>query len=175
MKRKFTSSYNEYMCAMFHEYVKEQGDDVDLGELYEWAREHDKWDKPKLTLKMIFKREMGRALRSERIVDDDGNQARRNHVIRLRDGDRQQFLWNDILTIRPDRMQMSMQQRRLVLAAAAIQHDHDVQYYNMHNEFGAQLMFDYDLNKHVEDARHSPDYPDERPEDDEDDGAGQPA
>ena len=169
MKKKYTSSYSEMMCQIFHDYAAaEHGDDVDLNEVYEWARQNDRWDKPKLTLRMIFKREMGQALRAERINDGEGNQARRNHVFRIKSGEKQTFLWNDILTIKPEKMQMSLQQRKLVIAAAAIQHDHDTQYYNKHNEFGAQLTFDYNLQQHVLDARQSTDYPDERPPDDED-------
>ena len=164
MKCRTKINYNDQMCRVFHDYGREYGDElVDLNDLYDWAIENRRWDKPSSTLRSIFKRDMSKALRLERILSDDGEPARRNHAIRIKEGDRQLYLWTDILTVKPSHMKMSLQQRKLVIAAAAIQHDRDVRFYNRYNTFGAQLEFDYNFNPHVEDAHHPKEYPSERP------------
>jgi hypothetical protein len=173
---KVKRSYADFMCRLFHEFADQHGHEpVDLDELYEDAKERNQWMPPPTSPRSQFKRDMGRALRSERLTDD-GMPIRRNHAFKIKKRGGQGYFhwWTDILTVAPKHMKMSMQQRLLVLAAGAIQHDRDGTYYNKHNTFNAQLDFDYNLNPHVENAKHSPDYPQERPagEDGDDQSAG---
>ena len=167
MKSTITS-YDEQMRQIFREYAKEHGetDLVDLTDVFEWAKQNKLWDKAQPTLLRLFKREMQHALRSEKIAGDEGP-VRRNHAIRIKQGDKQLHLWiPDILRAKPSHARLSFQQRRLVIAQAAIQHSRDTRYYNKKNVAGAQLEFSYNFDQHVQDARHPTEYPDERPQED---------
>jgi hypothetical protein len=169
---KIKRSYSEHMCQIFHDYADEHGHEpVDLDEVFAWANERGLWVQPPISPRAQFKREMGRCLRSERLTDENGMPIRRNHAFKVKRNGGQGYFhwWTDILTVAPKHMKVSMQQRLLVLAAGAIQHDRDATYYNEHNAFKAQLDFDYNLAPHVENAKHPPEYPNERPPGDDDD------
>src|SRR5687768_6055600 len=120
MKKRIKTGYQEHMCDIFHAYVEKYGNEVDLDDVFDFATENELWGKPKIALRSIFKREMSKSLSSEKFEDEEGNTVRRNHAFRIKDGDRQMYLWNDILSIKPEPMKMCLQQRRLVLAARAI-------------------------------------------------------
>ncbi|MCB9847880.1 MAG: hypothetical protein H6814_05650 [Phycisphaeraceae bacterium] len=164
---KTKTGYEEQMCMMFHRYQERLGDEpVDLDDLYNWAESNEKWEPPRRSKRAMFKREMSRALSRERIITENGERVRRNHAFRVKKSDKQGYFrfWDDIIKMKPNHFKMSMQQRLLSIANRAILHDRDARYYNDHNEFGAQLEFDYNLNPHVENAKHPIEYPDERPE-----------
>lgn len=156
------------MCDIFHDFQKENGyEPTRLDQVYDWAKKNNRYLKPKLTERAAFKHEMRRALRSEKIADDDGDEGRRNCRVRIIDGEHQLYLWGETLEIPLKHVQMSFTQRKLNLGAGAIRMERDVQFYNKHNKFGAQLSFSYDLTSIVEDSQHPTDYPDERPDDDD--------
>lgn len=159
------TSYSQQMCKLFHDFQAENGyDPASIDDVYEWAKKHKRYDSPKLTERAIFKKEMRTALRSEKITDEDGHEARRNTAMRIVDGDQQLYLWGETLEMPLEKVKMSFQQRKLGLGAGAIRLDEDVQFYNLHNTFGVQLEFDFNLNQIVKDARQPEEYPDERPD-----------
>lgn len=165
------ATYDEGMCSIFHKWIEKRGGEPgNLDECYDFAKENGLYQAPKMSERRLFKMAMSRAIGRERVVDADGNPIRKNVVFRVKKGDAGQgyfYFWGELMRMKPQHVKMSMQQRLLGLANRAIQLDRDKTYYNEHNEFGAQLELDYDLNPHVENSKNPTEYPDERPDDDQ--------
>lgn len=168
-KRKRRVS-DEQMQRIFRDYMEAEGVElVDLDRCFEWADENGRWEAPDLSPRSIFKSHMSKALSKERIKDDDGKPVRPNLSLRIKREDGQGYFhfWGAMLKMTPGRVKMSLQQRLLSLANRAIQLDRDKCYYNDKNTHGAQLELNYDLTPAVENSKHSDEYPEERPEGDD--------
>ena len=173
-RTRIKTTFQEQMCQIFHDWLASRdGEPGTLDECFDYAKVHGAYQAPRYSERRQFKMEMSRSISRERTIDDEGTPIRSNHVFKVKDEQGYLFYWGELLKLRPDHAKMSMKQRLLGLANRAIQLDRDKTHYNKHNSFGAQLELDYDLNPHVEHAKHPTEYPDERP-DGEDDGEAQP-
>ena len=154
------------------------GEVLDLDEAARWIRDTGRYECAPITPHQQVKQELARALRSAKFMDEEGNEIRLAHPIRLKKGDQQQqVLWSFIEDAQPKHMRLSLQQRRQGILANCHQHSLDTNWYNRHNKFGAQLpLFDYDFNKDLEEKNMPTDYPESAPDfdfDDEDDENGE--
>lgn len=140
---------------------------LDLDEVTIWIDGTGHYKVAPITPHQQIKQELARALRSAKFTDEEGNEIRQAHSVRLKKkGDQQQqVLWSFIEDARPEHMRLSLQQRRQGILANCHQHSLDTNWYNRHNKFDAQLrLFDYDFNKDLEEKDMPTDYPESAPD-----------
>ena len=150
-----------------HQYMQEHGvDEVDLDAVADWIINNEMYKRQPPTMHQQCKGELARALRSERFSDEDGNEIRRMHAVRIKKDQEQLVIWADIKTAKPGHMRTSLQQRRQAIKYDCYQHSTDTEWYNGNNQFGATLpLFDYDFNKDLEEMKLPTDYPESAPGD----------
>jgi hypothetical protein len=162
-------SIKRQLQSLAHDYMRENDlDEIDLDEVTDWLIRTDQYKRKPITLHQQCKLDLARALKAERFTDENGNEIRRNHAIRIKskDSSQQMVLWVDIKTAKPKPMRLSLQQRRLAILADCYRHSLDTEWYNEHNVHKGQVpLFDYDFNKDLEEKKLPTDYPEENPDD----------
>lgn len=152
-------TYNAFMQEIFHEFVNTHDvSSVNLDDLYDWARQNHMWEPSVQSIRTQFRQAMSRSLCDEKVTDFQGRRVRRNHAVRIAEGNKQRYLWADTEHALPDHMRLSLQQRRQRIVAMAIRHKNDTDSYNDNNAHGAQLQFDYDLNIDIEENQMPSEY-----------------
>ena len=156
MRKSLTKQLQE----LAHEYMHDnQLDEIDLDAVAGWLISTEQYQRKPLTLHKQCKRDLARALRNERFTDEQGNEIRRMHPYRIKDGPVQMVFWADIKTAKPSHMRLSLQQRRLAILADCYRHSLDTEWYNEHNTHKQQIpLFDYDFNKDLEEKKLPTDY-----------------
>lgn len=174
MTSKTKTTANEAYQALLHEYQDTHGHKpYTLRQAAEWMYKH-KGVAPRPT--DIIGRialDLRRAARAEYFQDAQGRRVRRNHPRRetqLVNGEEVQMtFWDDILTARPEHMRVSFTQRRTGISYDVKQHSLDFDSYQENNVHGAKLEpYDYNFNLDLAEMEQSTEYPDARPEDEED-------
>jgi hypothetical protein len=164
---KVESSRLKRNQQIVHEY-REEHDNVDvvnLEQVAEWAVRTGRWHRKQPTPEKLCQRELSQALRAETYIDPQGREVRVMHPARNEQG----VLWADIHTATPEHMRISLQQRRQAILADCRRHKIDFDSYNQNNTIGAQLpLFDYNFNLDLGELEFPTDYPDARPDDDDD-------
>lgn len=141
-----------------HEYMIEHGlEEVDLDAAARWAVETGKYQRKTISLEQQCRREMARALRSERHIDPQGREVRTMHPVRvpeIKGVKGEQFvLWADIRNATPKHMRLSFSQNRRRILADVKRHKNDVDSYNDNNKHNAVLpLFDYNFNLDLEEG-----------------------
>lgn len=160
-------SLKRELQKLAHEYMHDNDlDEIDLDEVADWLISTRQYQRQPISLHQQCKMDLARALKEERFTDENGNEIRRNHAVRIKDGPRQLVFWADIKTAKPRHMRLSLQQRRLAILADCYRHSLDTEWYNEHNIHEAEIpLFDYDFNKDLEEKKLPTDYPEENPED----------
>lgn len=155
-------SRDKKLQRLAQEYWNTHGDkEQDLDEAARWILGTGRYQCEPITPHQQVKQELARALRNAKFTDEEGNEIRRAHPIRLK----QQVLWSFIEDAPPEHMRLSLQQRRQGILANCHQHSLDTNWYNRHNKFGAQLqLFDYDFNKDLEEQNMPTYYPESAPD-----------
>jgi hypothetical protein len=151
-----------------HEYMREhQMEKVDLGEVARWAIRTGRYQRKPPTLEQLCQRDLSRACRDEYYTDPQGRAVRVMHPARTEQG----VLWSDIRIAQPGHMRISLQQRRQAILHDCRQHKADADSYNDNNVYQTKLpLFDYDFNKDLEELGFPTEYPEAKPDgDDEED------
>lgn len=108
--------------------------------------------------------DIGRAMRSEHMVDPQGRTVRRKYARRTEvetsDGEiKQMTLWDDITTATTEHMQVSFQQMRNMTRADCFHHKQAVDSYNDSYNPGKALKFSYDFTEDLEEMEMPTEYP----------------
>lgn len=159
------SSLAKELQRIVHEYMREhRTDTIDLDQVAEWAVRTGRYRRRQPSLVKLCKRDMSRALRNEYYTDPQGREVRVMHPARSE----QTVLWASIRTASPDHMRVSLQWRRQGVLADCRQHKTDFDSYNENNPHGATLpLFDYNFNPDLEEMAYPTEYPESRPDDEE--------
>lgn len=172
MKTKLSEA--EILQKVINEYRHRFGDKpFRMSECAAWAYRNNKLSPKPFDAIKLLTREMSRAARAEYYTDAQGRRVRKKHARRetvLEDGvEKKLVLWDDIETAPPNHMRIALQQRRQGILQDCKQHKTDTDSYNDNNDHGAMLLFDYSFNEDLAEMELDTDYPDSKPEYDEED------
>jgi len=160
---KTSTSYQELIQKIIHEYQKERGSQpYQMHEVVDWALRTGRIDPPQRDIVRMLAREFSRAARNDYFTDEQGRTVRRNHPRRVSvPGElQQQVFWDDILTALPEHMRMSFQQRRKGILYDCVQLRTDSESYNDNNKYKVQLLpLDFNFNLDLEEMQQSTEYP----------------
>jgi hypothetical protein len=129
-----------------------------------WAYSEGLWHPSRRSVIDELAKDIGRAMGVEYMTDPQGRRIRTKHARRQEveiDGELvQQTLWDDITTATPEHMQMSFQQRRLMMLHDNHQHKIDVESYNQNWNTAEALEFSYDYTEDLQEMDQPTEYPD---------------
>jgi hypothetical protein len=162
------SHYDRQMLNIIDKYIDETGTtDVDHTAVVTWAMSKGHIDIPEADVVRNLVRAMSRASRSEYLRNENGEPVRRRHSYRINQGEQQLTLWVKMEDIVPEKMRLSIQQRRKGIAADVAQADRDVKFYNKNHNPGDPIEPDWDFNKDLAERAQSSEYDDSPPESDD--------
>jgi hypothetical protein len=178
MRKATKMSYTEQLQDIVAQY-REAGQPwpTDKRTIAAWAYQEGLWKPTSKSVLDELAKELGRAMRSEMMVDPQGRTVRRKYArrvdVELPDGEmKQKTLWDDITTAPPEHMQMSFQQMRNMTRADCFHHKQAVESYNDNYNDGEPLKFSYDFTEDLEEMEMPTEYPNspeiEKDGDDED-------
>lgn len=172
------TSLKDHMQRIYNEYMEEFGVSVvDPYEVATWARDTGRWvDLPQDRVRQ-FAQALKRAMHDDYFLDPQGREVRRLHaaprllpdgsVVRTPDG-RMIWDWAVLFSAKPDHMRMSLKLRRDAMVDDAWHHLEETKSYNDNNIHGAHLpLFDYDINKDLAEKQMPKEWPDEKPDGDQ--------
>jgi hypothetical protein len=128
-----TIDYNEKMLRIYYEYLRETGQDsAELHALYQWAQSKGKWDwePPPSTRCRRFIEDMGRALKEETIIADDGAEIRAKYSVVTEKNGELFTEWGDIRNWKKEKLEKSFQSQRLDIVQYAFRLKLAINYYN---------------------------------------------
>jgi hypothetical protein len=162
------------MLYLVEEYKREHGvDEIDLAEVAQWAIRTRRWVRPPTDPEAILKRELARAMRSERVQDPQGRDVRLYYGVVHYVGERPVSTWQTTPTARPEHMRLSAAQRRHKLRWGCLQLTLDLESWNDNNPYGAAIERpSCNFEPDIEESRLPAVYHDEPvdPDDPEDEG-----
>jgi hypothetical protein len=163
-----TATKSSYKSAL-HEIVERyraagQPWPTDRRTIAAWAYHEKLWKPPHKSAVDELAKDLGRAMRTEVMVDPQGRVIRRKYARRVEvedmDGEKKQMtLWDDITTASPEHMQISFQQRRNMTRADCFHHKQEVDSYNDNWNDGKSLKFSYDFTEDLEEMAMPTEYP----------------
>ena len=128
-----------------------------------WAYQEGLWHPSRRSVIDELAKDIGRAMGVEYMTDPQGRRIRSKHARRVEvevDGELvQQTLWDDITTATPEHMQISFQQRRIMMIHDNHQHKTDVESYNQNWNTGEALEFSYDYREDLLEMDQPTEYP----------------
>jgi len=170
-------SKKDFFQEAAHAYMKEFGvTDFDPDEVAEWMVDTGQYEERPRSVIHRCKQELTEALRDEKIIDPAGRVVRAMHCVRYVNEDGAiKSTWATLFDAAPNHMRVSFQQNRRAIRGQVLQMHASQVSYNEFNKHGAQLdLFDHNYNLDIAESEMPLDYPDERPEG-EDQPAGSPA
>lgn len=136
-----------------------------------WALENGKATYSRYSQRKMLALSISRSMREEIYTDKQGRRPRKKHCFPVLTESpsglkRQHFLWCDHETAKPDEFRAAAQYRRKLMVGDAKQLKIDVDSFNENNQFGAQLLLNFDLTKDVIEGEMDTEYnPPPPPED----------
>lgn len=166
---------NKKMMCLIDQYKKahqEDGDETNLHLVAPWVIKEGLWKQPPMDPEENLRRQMSRAMRNEYITDPQGRDVRLHHPVIIEEmtpsGVRRRSRWYTIFDAPADHMRLAAQLRRRASLSDAVQLKLDYESWNDNNKFGDTLPpLDFDFNKDIEEMNLPTDYPDELPEETE--------
>lgn len=164
MALKAAKPLNEALQKHADEYVAETGNtEFSIADLSEWALSTGRYEPPKDLIRKKCREEYARAMREQYITTAEGQTVRAKHVLRIKQGDEQLYLWADIRDSSRARMTACLGQRREQVAGECRQIDRDRSYWNQLNPSESPIQIVFDFTDDVEEGRFSGDYPPRKP------------
>jgi hypothetical protein len=156
----------EYFQGAARKYMKEHGvTEYDTDEVAQWMVDTGLYREAPRSIVKRCKQELTKYLRAEHITDPQGRDVRANLGARCRNkqGDFSS-IWGPLYQLQPEHARRALQQWLRGTRGEVLLHDRTTRSYNDNNVWGAQLtLFDYDMNKDIEEAKLPESYPDEKP------------
>lgn len=154
---------------IINEYLDVHGveEDFDMRLIAPWAITTGRWVPEPYDPVKACARELSRAAREEYYVDPQNRKVRKKHcyVIIEPDGQRR-WHWVDIVQARPEKIQLSLQQRRQGSLQDVAQIRTDKDSYNDNNPYGAVIEMSFNFDEDLAEMDHPTEYP-EHPESDD--------
>lgn len=114
-----------------------------------WALDNQLWAPHRGRLIRLCADQLAQAMREEYLTDAQGRRVRAKHVARIKEGDRQQYLWDDIRTASHQHMQTAIQQRRQQIVGDCVQLKYDVDSYNENRRPPEPIQIELDFTQDV--------------------------
>ena len=110
-----------------------------------WMVREKHWEPPRDTVIARCAEDIAKALREEYYTDAQGRRVRTKHAARLRGGQQQMVMWDDIRTGARRHMEISFNQRREQVVGDCCQLKTDADSYNENGNPGppVQLLLDF--------------------------------
>jgi hypothetical protein len=168
---------NRKMLYLFEQYKAAhpgEGDEIKPHLVAPWAITQGLWKRPPMEAEEVLRRLLSRALRNEYIVDPQGREVRKHHPVisevKTAEGIKKQSTWYTIFDAPPEKMRASLQLRRRAALADVMQLKFDFDSYNENNRQGGSLApMDFDFNKDIDELSQPVTYPNEAPNEGDDD------
>src|SRR5712691_6744985 len=111
----------------------------------EWAIQSKLWVPHPARLVNMCADQLARAMSEQYITDPQGRRVRAKHVVRIKHGDKQLYLWDDMRTADHAHMEVAFQQRRRQIVGDCVQLKKDVDSYNENRkpDRPIQIVFDF--------------------------------
>ena len=155
---------NEFNRDIINKYQDETGKSVlDMNKVAEWAINEGLWEPKPVNIVSQCAKDLTRAARQEYFTDEKGRRVHKKYSIRTEQG----FFWADVDLAQPDFMKMSLQQRRGYIVYDCAQLKNDLDSYNENNIHGVEIQLCFDFTPDVNENLMPEEYPDSRPEEDE--------
>jgi hypothetical protein len=150
----------EYCQDIVNKYVKATNkDEWDLMEVARWAIKQNLWESSPANALKQCAHDLARALRNEYFTDPQRRRVRKKHAFKTLQG----WLWSDIELIKPERMHLSLQQRRGYIVGDCKQLKTDLDSYNDNNPHGAQIQMSFNFTEDLHELAMPSTYPDSKP------------
>jgi hypothetical protein len=132
-----------------------EADHVELDDVAKWAIAQGLWVRPPTPPEVTLRKELSRAMRNEYVIDPQGREVRKNHVVfteeKTPQGIKRRAKWYTNQTAPPEPMRISLQIRRRSSLSDVLQIVLDFDSYNDNNPFNAKLpAMDFNYNKDIE-------------------------
>lgn len=167
MEIQFPTSRTEANQQIIDDYLEAHPDIVQwqMIDVAHWARSTGRWQPQPQNLTRMCAAELSRAARADRFLDEDGKRIRAKYPRReakLVDGKFvQTYFWEDCDRATPEHMRASLQQRRQGLVASCAQLKRDTDYFNAHNESGAEIQLEFDFTEDLAELESPDKYPED--------------
>jgi hypothetical protein len=125
------SAINEQMLRIYREYRKTHGNGpVNMGELYDWARQTGRWEPQPSAMRRQFSEQMSQAMRQDYFTDEQGRKVRAKHAVVKEVNGKQMSFWGDLRQESEAFMKLSFSQRRKQITSDCRQLKTDVDSFN---------------------------------------------
>lgn len=164
METYFPTSRTEANQQIIDDYLEAHPDVIEwqMIDVAHWARSTGRWQPQSLNLTRMCAAELARAARADCFLDN-GKRIRAKYPRReskLVDGKFvQMYFWEECGRATPEHMRASLQQRRQGLVATCAQLKRDTDYFNAHNENGAEIQLEFDFTEDLAELESSAEYP----------------
>ncbi len=164
--KRSMSLYNKQVLQIIEKYVAKTGNhDWQMIDVARWAIAHDEWTPPRYDPARHLARDLSRAARQEYLEDENGEPVRRKHRYSYRVGDRYQTTWFNIESTTPEKVRLSLQQRRRGVAADVFQAERDLRYYNKNFNPGDPIQISWNIDIDIAEKDQPSEYDDTPPSD----------
>lgn len=165
-RRRTRQSKAEYYQQAAKDYMKlHEVTEFDPEEVARWMIDTGRYVEAPGSKVKRCKKELTKMLRAERLTDPQGRDVRAMLGARYKNEQGEFWSkWAPLYESRPEHARLSLQQWRRSFRGEVILHERTTQSYNDNNVWGAQLpLFDYNMNKDIDEAKMPEHYPDEKP------------
>jgi hypothetical protein len=144
--------------------------EVDPDQVRDWAIANGRMERNEEDFHRQCRKDIVQVIREERITDPQNRVVSKMIALRIKGDKSQKSLWIDVHEAKPKRMRVALSQQRRSIEAWCRKHAATTDSWNDNNPFGAQInRSDYDFNKCLNERQMPLEYPDDKPEADEDD------
>lgn len=163
-------SFNDGMVRIADEWAKREGASaIDPEAAADYALKHRLYDRQPPTQRELCIRDMRRALQQAKYIDEQGNEVRAKHAVRIvgEQLDLPIIVYVDPRTAKPDQMTEAFMQSLDGIRNDVKRHAIETRSYDLNNIYNATLpLFDYDFTQIAEDAKMTGKYDDNYEPDD---------
>jgi hypothetical protein len=165
-RKRTKKSKPEYFQDAAKEYMKLHGvTEFDPDEVAQWMVDTGLYEEAPRSMVRRCKHELVKYLRAQRVMDPQGRDVRGMLGARYKNEQGEFWsTWSPTYESKPEHARLALQQWKRGVRGEVLLHDRTTRSYNDNNVWGAQLpLFDYNMNKDIEEANLPEHYPDEKP------------
>ncbi len=158
-------SFYDEMLKIADEWAEQEGASaIDVEAAVDYALNNRMYQRQPPTQRELCARDMRRALQQAKYVDEQGNEVRAKHALRIMVGDQLELpliVYIDPRTAKPDQMEEAFRQGLGAMKNDVRRHAIEKRSYDLNNIYNVTLpLFDYNFNQVAEDAMLTGEYDD---------------
>lgn len=168
-KTRKPSLFNKQVLEAIDDYCRETGTtEYDAIDVARWAEQNGRIELQPLDIIKRLAKVISRASQQDYLTDKNGEPVRHRHCYREKRGDKQLTFWFKMENATPEKMRLSVQIRLNGPRMDVLQIDRDLSYFNENYNPGDPIEADYNFNPFVAERHLPTEYPDVRPEGEDD-------